>query len=104
MTLGDPKSFDPEHLQKWWDATCHYLMADATVEARAADPSDGNLHWMSRGGRAGTPPAVRDSTTADRARPRLGVDGQTGLGVCRLPGRIGPPIAANADLAVSKRK
>ena len=106
MTLGDPRPFDPEHLKKWWDVTCNYLMADSTTESRAADLSGGSLRRMSRGqgSQANTSSLVRDTSSVDGARPHLSVDGQNRHCICHSPGRIGPPITANADGAVLTRK
>lgn len=105
MTLGDPRPFDPEHLKKWWDVTCNYLMADSTSESRAADLSGGTSHWWVRGqgSQADTRSRVRDTSSVDGARLHLSADGQIGRCTCNSPGRIGPPITANADRQVLTR-
>lgn len=106
MTLGKPRQFDPEHLKKWWEVTRNYMIADSASEPSAADLSGGPLRRVTRrqGHQADNRSPVRDDTTVDRARPHPRVDGQSGHCLCHLPGRIGPPIAANADGAVLTRK
>ena len=54
MTLGDPRPFDPEHLKKWWEVTCKYLMADSMSEPSAADllgAADAAMYQVKNSGR-----------------------------------------------------
>ncbi|HOX69919.1 MAG TPA: hypothetical protein PKV56_18920 [Burkholderiaceae bacterium] len=106
MTLGDPRPFDPEHLKKWWEVTCKYLMADSMSEPSAADLLGATSHRMIRGqgSQVDTRSRVRDTSSVDGARLHLSADGQIGRCTCNSPGRIGPPITANADRQVLTRK
>jgi len=106
MTLGNPRPFDPEHLRRWWEVTRNYLMAEPASEPRAADLSGGTPRWVTRGqdSQPDTRSPVRDATAVDGARPHLTDDGLGGHCLCRLPGRIASPIAANAGRAILTRK
>lgn len=59
MTLDNPRQFDPEHLQRWWEVTRNYLFAiparesvAATVDAAwprlSGDSSGGKRRFISR--------------------------------------------------------